>query len=213
MELAPAPAAAAFGDVVGGSGERQQGDSLNLDNLHRNASRRVEASDLTLSCDFAPCLVGAVTLPADSRTEIARLLYMYAERIDAGDFAGVGALFADGEIRSGDQPRGIRGADAVRGLYAATVRLHADGTPRTKHVTSNVLVDVDEGAGTATARSYFTVLQQLDDFPLQVIVAGRYHDDFVRVDGTWRFAVRRMHVDLQGDLTHHLLVALPRPAR
>ena len=143
-----------------------------------------------------------------SRAEIERLLFVYAERIDAGDFAGVGALFADGEIRAGADGPSFRGADAVRQLYAATVRLHADGTPRTKHVTTNVLIEVDEGAGTATARAYFTVLQQLDDFPLQTIVAGRYHDDFHRADGRWRFAVRRMHVDLQGDLSRHLLVAL-----
>jgi 3-phenylpropionate/cinnamic acid dioxygenase small subunit len=154
-----------------------------------------------------------VATRAESRTEIERLLYTYAARIDAGDFSGVGALFADGEIRSGEAPGGIRGAEGVRGLYAATVRLYADGTPRTKHVTTNVVVDVDDAAGTATARSYFTVLQQLDDFPLQTIVAGRYHDDFVRADGAWRFAVRRMHVDLQGDLSRHLLIDMPRRVR
>ena len=143
-------------------------------------------------------------------TAIECLLYAYAERIDAGDFAGVAALFADGEIRAGEHGPAFRGADAVRRLYESTVRLYADGTPRTKHVTTNVIVDVDESAGTATARSYFSVLQQLDDFPLQVIVAGRYHDTFARVDGRWRFAVRRMHVDLQGDLRRHLLIDLPR---
>jgi 3-phenylpropionate/cinnamic acid dioxygenase small subunit len=143
-----------------------------------------------------------------ARTRIEELLFTYAERIDHGDFAGVGALFADGEIRSADNGPPIRGADAVRKLYAATVRIHADGTPRTKHVTTNVIIEVDEAAGTGTARSYFTVLQQLDDFPLQVIVAGRYSDAFVRVDGTWRFSVRRMYVDLQGDLRRHLRIDL-----
>ena len=39
------------------------------------------------------------------------------------------------------------------------------------------MVEVDETVGTATARSYFTVLQQLDDFPLQVIVAGTDRTD------------------------------------
>jgi len=147
---------------------------------------------------------------SDLRQQIEELLYAYAERIDAGDFAGVGALFTLGEIRVAEDGPSIRGAEAVRQLYAATVRLYGDGTPRTKHVTSNVMVEVDEAVGTATARSYFTVLQQLEDFPLQVIVAGRYHDTFARVDGVWRFKVRRMSVDLQGDLARHLLVELPR---
>jgi 3-phenylpropionate/cinnamic acid dioxygenase small subunit len=148
----------------------------------------------------------------DSRAAIEALLYTYAERIDAGDFAGVGGLFADGEIRAGDDGPAFRGAEAVRDLYAATVVLHADGTPRTQHATTNVVVDVDETAGTATARSRFTVLQQLDDFPLQVIVAGRYVDSFVRAGDRWRFAVRRMYVDLEGDLRRHLRVPLPRTA-
>ena len=146
----------------------------------------------------------------DSRQRIEELLYAYAERIDAGDFAEVGALFADGEIRVAEDGPSIRGAEGVWQLYAATVRLYGDGTPRTKHVTSNVMGEVDEAVGTATARSYFTVLQQLEDFPLQVIVAGRYHDTFARVGGVWRFKVRRMYVDLQGDLGRHLLVELPR---
>ena len=147
----------------------------------------------------------------DARAAIEALLYAYAERIDAGDFTGVGALFADGEIQAGANGPAFRGADAVRRLYESTVRRYDDGTPRTKHVTTNVVVDVDEEHGTATARSYFTVLQQLEDFPLQAIVAGRYADTFARVDGRWRFAVRRMHVDLQGDLRRHLLIELPRP--
>jgi len=145
----------------------------------------------------------------DSRSAITALLYAYAERIDAGDFAGVGALFADGEIQTTEDGPTFRGTDAVRRLYRASVRLYADGTPRTKHVTTNVIIDVAEDGGTATARSYFTVLQQLDDFPLQTIVAGRYVDTFARVDGRWRFAVRRMYVDLRGDLRRHLLIALP----
>jgi 3-phenylpropionate/cinnamic acid dioxygenase small subunit len=149
----------------------------------------------------------------DSRHRIEELLFAYAERLDAGDFAGVGALFADGEIRASEDGPAIQGAEAVRQLYAATVRLYGDGTPRTKHLTSNVIVQVDDACERASARSYFTVLQQLDDFPLQVIVAGRYYDTFARVDGAWRFTVRRMYVDLRGDLRRHLLVELPRSAR
>ena len=45
---------------------------------------------------------------------------------------------------------------------------------------------------------------------VQAIVAGRYHDTFARVNGGWRFKVRRMFIDLQGDLGRHLLVVLPR---
>lgn len=146
-----------------------------------------------------------------SRAAIERLILSYAERIDRGDFAGVGELFADGAIAGPDGAEIARGSDAVRRLYERTTRRYEDGTPRTKHVTSNLIVDTDETRGEAHARSYFTVLQALPDFPLQPVVAGRYQDRFERVANRWRFAERRMFVELVGDLSRHLLIALPKP--
>lgn len=84
------------------------------------------------------------------------------------------------------------------------VRRYDDGTPHTKHVTTNLVIDADEDAGTATARSYFTVFQQVDDFPLQAVIAGRYHDTFAKVDGEWRLTERVYLCDLFGDLSRHL---------
>jgi hypothetical protein len=89
--------------------------------------------------------------------------------------------------------------------------LREDGDPlrrrhATQHVTTNVAVAVDEGGGTATARSYFTVLQSVSGSPLQVIIAGRYADTFERADGEWRFTNRVVHSDLVGDLSRHLKV-------
>jgi hypothetical protein len=63
---------------------------------------------------------------------------------------------------------------------------------------------VEGGAGTAAARTYFTVLQARPDLPLQPIIAGRYHDRFERAGGKWRFAERVIIPDLVGDLSRHL---------
>ena len=135
---------------------------------------------------------------------IPKLIALYAERIDAGDFAGVADLFAHATVTAEGNDAVQRGADEVRAMYEGWVRRYDDGTPRTKHVTTNLILDVDEGAGTATCRSYFTVLQQTDALALQPIIAGRYHDEFERADGTWRFTLRHMITDLVGDLSHHL---------
>jgi 3-phenylpropionate/cinnamic acid dioxygenase small subunit len=137
----------------------------------------------------------------DAREAIAALVFAYAERLDAGDFAAVGALFAEGVFRS-DRGGRYEGASAVREVLDRLVILHDDGTPKTKHVTTNLVIAVD--AATATARSYFTVLQATPSIALQPIVAGRYHDRFVRREGIWRFAERLIFVDLVGNVSDHL---------
>jgi 3-phenylpropionate/cinnamic acid dioxygenase small subunit len=139
---------------------------------------------------------------SSSRTAVGDLVYRYTELLDGGDLAGVAELFADATYGVAG---GVAhaGADAVRHALETAVILH-DGVPRTKHVVTNLVIEVDEAAGSASARSYFTVLQATPRLALQPIVAGRYQDRFRRVDGAWRFAARRIHLDLVGDLRAHL---------
>lgn len=138
----------------------------------------------------------------ESEAAIRGLVNAYCECLDAGDFDGVGTLFAHGVFRS---PAGTEliGADAVRKMYDAVIR-YEDGTPRTKHVLGTVIVDVDEANDRATARSTFTVYQQVTGHPLQPVLAGRYHDRFVRSDGRWWFEERMVRPDLEGDLSRHM---------
>ncbi len=142
--------------------------------------------------------------PSDDWHAIETLIMTYAERVDLGDFAGAADLFADATYRAdaGDAVHSQTGAAAVLATFEGMVRRYPDGTPRTKHVTTNVVIDLADDA--ATARSYYLVLQQTDDLPLQPIIAGRYHDRFERVGGVWRFADRLILTDLIGDLGHHL---------
>ncbi len=140
---------------------------------------------------------------SDDRDAIAALIYTYAERLDAGDFEGVAELFADATFRSDVRPEVRRGKEQVLEVYRMTVAVY-DGKPCTKHVTTNLVIELDAHDGTATARSYYTVLQARPDFPLQVIISGRYHDRLTRADDVWRFADRLIFVDLVGDLRFHL---------
>ncbi len=148
---------------------------------------------------------------ADDARRIENLLYTYAERLDEGDLEGVAELFAHGRVGASleaTDEQMAQGRDGVLALYRGSTRLYDDGTPRTKHVTSNAIIEVDAGGDRAMARAYYTVFQQLEDFPLQPIIAGRYRDSFHRVDGRWCFDTRIILVDLVGDLSRHLLFDL-----
>jgi len=143
---------------------------------------------------------------SDSRSEIENLLYIYGERIDLGDLEGVAELFAHASIVAPVVESKVTGTKEVLDMYQGSTRLYEDnGTPHTKHVITNPIIEIDEAANTAKARSYFTVFQALEDFPLQPIIAGRYHDTFERRDAGWRFAERIMLPELFGDLSRHLL--------
>lgn len=143
----------------------------------------------------------------DSAIEITNLIYRYAELIDAGDLAAVGELFTHGRVcgvENGPPDSVFSGADRVRRMYEMAVRIHDDGTPKTKHNTSNVQLEIDEATGTARSRSYYCVTQATEELPLQVIVTGHYQDTFHRLDGVWWFDSRTMFIDQVGDVSQHL---------
>ncbi|MFD6530992.1 nuclear transport factor 2 family protein [Streptomyces sp. NPDC060184] len=137
-----------------------------------------------------------------SHRAVENLIARYAELVDDGDFAGLGDLLADATFIGSGEP--VSGREGIERMFHETLIVHADGTPRTQHVTTNVAVEVDEEAGTAVARSYVTVLQALPDLPLQPIAAGRYHDRFELREGQWRFVQRRVRITMVGDVSRHL---------
>ena len=180
---------------------------------------------------------------------IENLIATYAELVDDGDFAGLGAMLADATFTGSGAL--VSGPDAIEKMFRDTLIVYDDGTPRTRHVTTNVAIEADEEAGTAVSRAqvgeayscldawqlrpgcgrqgeflgpdladgaapgrrsggtavsraYFTVLQAVPGLALQPIVSGRYRDRFERRDGQWRFAERRVLIDLVGDVSRHL---------
>lgn len=136
---------------------------------------------------------------------ISRLMHQYGYRIDDGDFAGVGDLFRRGRlVMLGSRPVTLEGAEAVHRAMEDALIVYDGGTPRTKHLTSNILVDLDDDARRATARCYVTVLQAVaGDLPLQPIFSGNYQDRFARADDGWYFEERVIRSDLIGDMSRH----------
>lgn len=136
---------------------------------------------------------------------IQNLIYRYCDHLDRGDFDAMAQLFAHADVYLGAAEQPICGnADALASMYRDFVKLYADGTPRTRHVTTNLIIETD-GVGRARAQSYVTVLQSTDAFGLQPIIGGRNLDKFINRDGVWQFSERRVESDMWGNLEAHML--------
>lgn len=139
----------------------------------------------------------------DDIQAIVNLIHSYAELLDTGDLVGAGRLFDRATLSTHGGAEALQGGKAVQQMLETAVHLY-DGIPSTKHLITNVSVEVDADRRTARARSYYTALQGRPELPLQPILAGRWHDRFERDGDRWRFADRLIYTDLVGDLRFHI---------
>lgn len=139
---------------------------------------------------------------SDDRTLILNELYQFAEHFDAGRFKEALGQFRHGKFLLG-QGR-LVGPSEMAQIWQQSLILQG-GVPCTRHVITNPILTIDKIAGRATCRSVYTVYQQTDAFPLQVVLCGRYDDVFRKIDDAWRFVQRDYRlVDLVGDVSQHL---------
>ena len=140
---------------------------------------------------------------SDAHEAIRNLLGRYCELMDAGHFAGLAELFAHATLADEHGNVFATGSAEVLAMWQAQTILY-DGSPRTRHITANPVIDLDDETGIAEVSSSYVVFQQTEEFPLQPIVTGRYFDVFTRHQGVWRWTQRRYALDHVGDLSHHL---------
>ncbi len=144
----------------------------------------------------------------ESHRDIERLMYRYARCVDLARWDELGELFAHGQVRASTSDDVSRGAAEVAHLWSSLNKVHSDGTLRTRYLLTNLMIDIDEEAGTASSEAYFMVFQATDRLPLQPIVGGRHFDRFTRIDGVWWFADMFVQVDQVGDVSDHVVVDL-----
>ncbi|MFM7028284.1 MAG: nuclear transport factor 2 family protein [Chakrabartia sp.] len=134
---------------------------------------------------------------------ITQLLYRYGAMMDAGDFDGAAGLLAAARVRLG-KGQDLPGS-AMAQLWRDRIILYPCGTPRTQHIITNPIVDIDASGRAARCTSLYTVYQQTPDLPLQIIAGGRYEDVFERGADGWRFSFRDYtQFNFTGQLGHHL---------
>ena len=88
---------------------------------------------------------------------LTKLMTQYCDLIDCGDLAGCAALFEKGAW--GIVGGLAQGAEEVS-AQLDNVTLY-DGRPNTRHLMSNVAINIDPSGQTATAKSCITVMQHL----------------------------------------------------
>ena len=127
----------------------------------------------------------------------------YALLLDSGDMEAVADLFERATWRSDPNGPVLRGSAGVRPVYDALKTY--DGVPRTKHLLTDLIIEVDEAGTTASSHCYWTVLQNLEDGGrIEAIVSGQYTDRFEKSEGMWHFSDRLITADLFGDASHHV---------
>lgn len=137
----------------------------------------------------------------DDERAINRLLSTYVHLLDDGKFLQVATLLRHATMEVVGVYAYSR--DGIERFLNNGVQRYDDGTPRTWHSVSNIVIDTDPSSDRASSVSYFTVHRELDGFALQPICTGRYHDQFEKRDGEWRFTYRLVKAHLLGELQHH----------
>ena len=137
--------------------------------------------------------------------EVSNLLFTYTHRFDEGDFEGAATLFQHAQIIVGALGETVDYLGLLENWRRMVMLCDSSGMPRTMHICTNAIININLDDGTARARSYYVVYQQTDSLPLQAIVAGRYVDTFELVAEQWRFSQRDYRLmEMIGNIDEHL---------
>jgi 3-phenylpropionate/cinnamic acid dioxygenase small subunit len=136
---------------------------------------------------------------------ISNLLFQYAEYIDDGQLELAADMFSHAQIKISSQKDQFIGKDEILALWKKIIILYPCGTPRTKHVITNPIIQIDELSGLAKVKSYFNVFQPDQNQVIRLILSGRYYDEFQLQNEKWVWSHRDYtHIDFAGDLSLHL---------
>lgn len=138
-----------------------------------------------------------------AHAEIMKLLNRYCRAIDTAKFDAFLDLYEKATWTTPGAPI-FKGREEIKKQIIERIILYEDGTPRTKHVMTNVDLDINEADGTAQGQRYITIFQATEKLPIQAIFSAHYFDAFVKDDGDWRFQSTRMEYALMGDMSHHI---------
>src|SRR5262245_16514338 len=104
-------------------------------------------------------------LTAMDLLQIQNLVYRYTWHVDHGNFEAMAEMFSHAEVTL---PAGVYRNDpaGMAAVFREYVQIYSDGTPRTRHVTTNLIIE-PESSVSVNAISMVTVFQQTDALAMQ----------------------------------------------
>ena len=120
---------------------------------------------------------------------IREVVIRYGEYLDARDYAAYASLFAKDGVWTGGFGS-FTGPAAIQEMLEKNLGKPQQGfiNKANFHLMTTVVVDVD--GDTARARSRYTFFTASPDNRPTAALAGRYVDEFVRENGTWKIKRR-----------------------
>ena len=143
----------------------------------------------------------------NAQDDITRLIFAYCTGIDSGQLDDTARLFTKGTWYL-NPATPFKGFEDVSNFLHENVLLY-NGVPGTRHVVSNLRIDLADDGQSAHAASYVIVYQTVDGSAPQIIFQGAYDDTFERSNGQWHFDERHIVTDGIGDMSKHLKAAQP----
>jgi len=143
--------------------------------------------------------------PAESRTaleqrlqkledekEIREVVIRYGEYLDARDYASYASLFASDGVWTGGFGSAT-GPAAIQEMLEKNLGKPEEGFVNKSnfHLVTTVVVDVE--GDTAQVRSRYMFFTASPDNRPTAALAGRYVDEFVRENGSWKIKSRTTH--------------------
>jgi len=129
----------------------------------------------------------------EDRAQIHALLVAYGETIDARDFDGFAALFAEGGTYAGGAGgAGVSGEEAARLLERTFAENALRLSEPNYHLFFNEVVRFT-GADSAVATSKSLFMVPGEGGAPEAAMMAAYEDELVREGGAWKFARRVVH--------------------
>ena len=117
-----------------------------------------------------------------SHREIEQQIYRMGYHLEIGDFASAGKLLAHSTFGADRTARKqYKGEDEIREAYTRTNIVYPEGGRRSKEIYTSVIIDIDLDSNTATSVTSYTVAHQPPGEAFELMVAGKYEDEWERV--------------------------------